>query len=158
MHCLFIFSIHIRLMRCILPVIKCASVFCVLHCMWQVCSVLESLEREYRRDEDWCSSDKATDKVTYIQQLINKHQEQKEAFLKVSICYFYSLFSAPQTLRFWTIDYITLWWKTRPPLLFSYEFIQPNEIPYSKPCIEFKHLTSSHYKWPWLFWFSDLLR
>jgi len=48
--------------------------------------VLESLDREYRRDEDWCSTDKATavdDKVVYIQQLINKHQEQKEAFLKV---------------------------------------------------------------------------
>jgi hypothetical protein len=53
---------------------------------YQVCSVLESLEREYRRDEEWCSSEKAAgveDKVAYIQQLINKHQEQKEAFLKV---------------------------------------------------------------------------
>ena len=51
-----------------------------------MCSVLESLDREYRRDEDWCSTDKAAateDKVAYIQQLINKHQEQKEAFLKV---------------------------------------------------------------------------
>jgi len=49
--------------------------------------VLESLDREYRRDEDWCNTDKAAaieDKVAYIQQLINKHQEQKEAFLKVS--------------------------------------------------------------------------
>ena len=73
----------------ILPAFKCAPVpVLFIHCMWQVCSVLESLEREYRRDEDWCSSDKATDKVTYIQQLINKHQEQKEAFLKVCICYF----------------------------------------------------------------------
>jgi len=55
-------------------------------CTLQVCSVLESLDREYRRDEDWCNSDKAAaieDKVAYIQQLINKHQEQKEAFLKV---------------------------------------------------------------------------
>ena len=52
----------------------------------QVCSVLESLDREYRRDEDWCNTDKAAaieDKVAYVQQLINKHQEQKEAFLKV---------------------------------------------------------------------------
>jgi len=50
--------------------------------------VLESLDREYRRDEDWCNTDKAAaieDKVAYIQQLINKHQEQKEAFLKVCI-------------------------------------------------------------------------
>lgn len=51
----------------------------------QVCSVLDSLEREYRREEDWCSSDKSgnTDRATLISQLINKHQEQKEAFLKV---------------------------------------------------------------------------
>ena len=59
--------------------------------------MLESLDREYRRDEDWCSTDKAAaieDKVAYIQQLINKHQEQKEAFLKVfslllHLLYFY---------------------------------------------------------------------
>lgn len=49
----------------------------------QVCSVLDSLEREYRRDEDWCSSGQQNvDKATAISQLINKHQEQKEAFLK----------------------------------------------------------------------------
>ncbi|XP_013406610.1 kalirin isoform X8 [Lingula anatina] len=50
----------------------------------QVCSVLESLEREYRRDEDWCSTDKAdqAEKGAYLVQLINKHLEQKEAFLK----------------------------------------------------------------------------
>uniref|UniRef100_A0A4W3IS77 non-specific serine/threonine protein kinase n=1 Tax=Callorhinchus milii TaxID=7868 RepID=A0A4W3IS77_CALMI len=51
----------------------------------QVCSVLESLEQEYRRDEDWCGGqDKLgpnaeTDHVT---PLISKHLEQKEAFLK----------------------------------------------------------------------------
>ncbi len=51
----------------------------------QVCSVLESLEREYRREEDWCSTEKAntSDKVAYMAQLLTKHQEQKEAFLKV---------------------------------------------------------------------------
>ena len=51
----------------------------------QVCSVLESLEREYRRDEDWCNTEKATsveNKVAYIEQQVKKHQEQKEAFLK----------------------------------------------------------------------------
>ncbi|XP_048253877.1 triple functional domain protein-like isoform X2 [Haliotis rufescens] len=50
----------------------------------QVWSVLESLDRDYKRDEDWCSSDKAhiADKVAYLVQLINKHNEQKEAFLK----------------------------------------------------------------------------
>uniref|UniRef100_A0A6P7GNL4 Kalirin-like n=1 Tax=Diabrotica virgifera virgifera TaxID=50390 RepID=A0A6P7GNL4_DIAVI len=49
----------------------------------QVCSVLDSLEREYRRDEDWCATGQGNvDKATAISQLINKHQEQKEAFLK----------------------------------------------------------------------------
>ena len=51
----------------------------------QVCSVLDSLEREYKREEDWFGANKnssAADKVTLISQLINKHQEQKEAFLK----------------------------------------------------------------------------
>ncbi|KAL1516598.1 hypothetical protein ABEB36_000493 [Hypothenemus hampei] len=54
----------------------------------QVCSVLDSLEKEYRRDDDWCSNTTSTstgqsmDKATAISQLINKHQEQKEAFLK----------------------------------------------------------------------------
>lgn len=50
----------------------------------QVCTVLDSLEREYKRDEDWCSSEKLVsgDKVSAISQHINKHQEQKEAFLK----------------------------------------------------------------------------
>jgi triple functional domain protein len=63
----------------------------------QVCSVLDSLEREYKRDEDWCgggtpadkmgavgsnATSSGTDKATAVSQLINKHQEQKEAFLK----------------------------------------------------------------------------
>lgn len=52
----------------------------------QVCSVLESLEQEYKREEDWCGgADKLgpnceTDHVT---PMISKHLEQKEAFLKV---------------------------------------------------------------------------
>lgn len=53
---------------------------------FQVCSVLESLEQEYKREEDWCGgADKLgpnceTDHVT---PMISKHLEQKEAFLKV---------------------------------------------------------------------------
>ncbi|KAB0374102.1 hypothetical protein FD755_014358 [Muntiacus reevesi] len=51
----------------------------------QVCSVLESLEQEYRRDEDWCGGrDKlgpATE-IDHVIPLISKHLEQKEAFLK----------------------------------------------------------------------------
>ncbi|XP_015585806.1 triple functional domain protein isoform X4 [Cephus cinctus] len=45
----------------------------------QVRSVLDSLEREYRRDEDWCSSG---EKGVQVPTLVGKHQEQKEAFLK----------------------------------------------------------------------------
>ncbi|XP_072931286.1 kalirin isoform X2 [Epargyreus clarus] len=59
----------------------------------QVCSVLDSLEREYRRDEDWCGSAAAPaadelqltqnlDKAAQVAALIVKHGEQKEAFLK----------------------------------------------------------------------------
>ncbi|XP_075990481.1 trio Rho guanine nucleotide exchange factor isoform X3 [Anticarsia gemmatalis] len=59
----------------------------------QVCSVLDSLEREYRRDEDWCGSSSAPpadeqtlqqniDKAAQVAALIVKHGEQKEAFLK----------------------------------------------------------------------------
>lgn len=52
----------------------------------QVCSVLESLEQEYRRDEDWCGShDKLgmSADTDHLLPLISKHLEQKEAFLKV---------------------------------------------------------------------------
>ncbi|XP_031622402.1 kalirin isoform X2 [Contarinia nasturtii] len=48
----------------------------------QVCSVLDSLDREYRRDEDWCGGGGDPNKPQTIVQLITKHQEQKEAFLK----------------------------------------------------------------------------
>ncbi|KAG2459312.1 KALRN protein, partial [Polypterus senegalus] len=53
----------------------------------QVCSVLESLEQEYRRDEDWCGGhDKlgSTSDTDHVIPLISKHLEQKEAFLKSS--------------------------------------------------------------------------
>lgn len=54
----------------------------------QVCSVLESLERDYRRDDDWCQKEgaphtaEATDKAATITLKIEKHQEQKESFLR----------------------------------------------------------------------------
>ncbi|XP_068142683.1 LOW QUALITY PROTEIN: triple functional domain protein [Drosophila tropicalis] len=52
----------------------------------QVCSVLDSLEREYKREEDWCGgggSGSGSEKVqTSVIQHMSKHQEQKEAFLK----------------------------------------------------------------------------
>ena len=44
--------------------------------------MLESLEQEYRREEDWCGGgDRQPEQLL---PLINKHMEQKEAFLKVS--------------------------------------------------------------------------
>jgi len=53
---------------------------------------LDSLEREYKREDDWLLRNPAglgsgiddpnNDRVALILQLINKHQEQKEAFLK----------------------------------------------------------------------------
>uniref|UniRef100_A0A3Q0T668 non-specific serine/threonine protein kinase n=1 Tax=Amphilophus citrinellus TaxID=61819 RepID=A0A3Q0T668_AMPCI len=51
----------------------------------QVCSVLESLEQEYRREEDWCGThDKlgSSSDSDHLLPLISKHLEQKEAFLK----------------------------------------------------------------------------
>ncbi|KAF2359799.1 Dbl (DH) domain [Trinorchestia longiramus] len=53
----------------------------------QVCSVLESLERDYRRDDDWCQKDinvdgGICDKASALHLRIEKHQEQKESFLR----------------------------------------------------------------------------
>ncbi|KAM9767056.1 LOW QUALITY PROTEIN: kalirin RhoGEF kinase b [Menidia menidia] len=46
----------------------------------QVCGVLESLEQEYRREEDWCGAgDRQPEQLL---PLVSKHMEQKEAFLK----------------------------------------------------------------------------
>lgn len=44
--------------------------------------MLESLEQEYRREEDWCGG--GDRQVEQLLPLINKHMEQKEAFLKVT--------------------------------------------------------------------------
>uniref|UniRef100_A0A8B9C353 Trio Rho guanine nucleotide exchange factor n=1 Tax=Anser brachyrhynchus TaxID=132585 RepID=A0A8B9C353_9AVES len=51
----------------------------------QVCSVLESLEQEYKREEDWCGgADKLgpNSETDHVTPMISKHLEQKEAFLK----------------------------------------------------------------------------
>lgn len=56
--------------------------------MFQVCSVLESLEQEYKREEDWCGgADKLgpNSESDHVTPMISKHLEQKEAFLKVRI-------------------------------------------------------------------------
>lgn len=64
--------------------VLCIEIFCVYLQVW---GVLESLDADYKRDEDWCSTERANagDKANYLLQLINKHNEQKEAFLKVLI-------------------------------------------------------------------------
>ncbi|XP_053725094.1 kalirin-like isoform X1 [Synchiropus splendidus] len=46
----------------------------------QVCGVLESLEQEYRREEDWCGGGER--QPEQLLPLVSKHTEQKEAFLK----------------------------------------------------------------------------
>lgn len=54
----------------------------------QVCSVLESLEQEYKREEDWCGgADKLgpNSESDHVTPMISKHLEQKEAFLKVQL-------------------------------------------------------------------------
>ncbi|XP_057691051.1 triple functional domain protein isoform X1 [Corythoichthys intestinalis] len=51
----------------------------------QVCSVLESLEQEYKREEDWCGgADKLgpNSESDHVTPMVSKHLEQKEAFLK----------------------------------------------------------------------------
>ncbi|XP_054897787.1 triple functional domain protein isoform X1 [Poeciliopsis prolifica] len=51
----------------------------------QVCSVLESLEQEYKREEDWCGgADKLgpNSETDHVTPMVSKHLEQKEAFLK----------------------------------------------------------------------------
>lgn len=64
----------------------CTVVSCTVSSMFQVCSVLESLEQEYKREEDWCGG---ADKLgpnsdsDHVTPMISKHLEQKEAFLKV---------------------------------------------------------------------------
>lgn len=71
------------------------TVYFYLHvCVLQVCSVLESLEQEYKREEDWCGG---TDKLgpnsesDHVTPMISKHLEQKEAFLKVPGAYTHAL-------------------------------------------------------------------
>ncbi|CAB1346629.1 unnamed protein product, partial [Coregonus sp. 'balchen'] len=82
----------------------------------QVCSVLESLEQEYRRDEDWCGGhDKlgAMAETDHVIPLISKHLEQKEAFLKactlarrnaeVFLKYIHRNNRENRVLHFWTM-------------------------------------------------------
>lgn len=49
--------------------------------------MLESLEQEYKREEDWCGgADKLGPncETDHVSPMISKHLEQKEAFLKVN--------------------------------------------------------------------------
>lgn len=62
------------------PVSPCLCLTQLSTCL-QVCGVLESLEQEYRREEDWCGGGER--QPEQLMPLINKHMEQKEAFLKV---------------------------------------------------------------------------
>lgn len=78
---------------------------CVLVCVCvcpQVCSVLESLEQEYKREEDWCGgADKLGPncETDHVSPMISKHLEQKEAFLKVNIYDVMVIFRTSSHLR-----------------------------------------------------------
>lgn len=68
------------------PVLHRTVVLYTVSSMSQVCSVLESLEQEYKREEDWCGgADKLgpNSESDHVTPMISKHLEQKEAFLKV---------------------------------------------------------------------------
>lgn len=68
---------------------KFVNVFVVFYkILEQVCSVFESLEQEYKREEDWCGGvDKLglNFEMDYVMFMISKYLEQKEVFLKVCI-------------------------------------------------------------------------
>lgn len=71
----------LRLRGCV-----CGAAFTLAANACQVCSVLESLEQEYKREEDWCGgADKLgpNSESDHVTPMISKHLEQKEAFLKV---------------------------------------------------------------------------
>lgn len=67
--------------------VLCTVSLCSVCSITQVCSVLESLEQEYKREEDWCGgADKLgpNSESDHVTPMISKHLEQKEAFLKVT--------------------------------------------------------------------------
>lgn len=67
--------------------LHCTVLLCTVCSMSQVCSVLESLEQEYKREEDWCGgADKLgpNSESDHVTPMISKHLEQKEAFIKVT--------------------------------------------------------------------------
>lgn len=67
--------------------VLCTVPLCSVCSITQVCSVLESLEQEYKREEDWCGgADKLgpNSESDHVTPMISKHLEQKEAFLKVT--------------------------------------------------------------------------
>lgn len=64
-----------------LPICLSFCLYTYLSACLQVCGVLESLEQEYRREEDWCGGGERQPEL--LLPLVSKHMEQKEAFLKV---------------------------------------------------------------------------
>lgn len=74
-------------MQCNAAAGSCAVLDVAACSLAQVCSVLESLEQEYKREEDWCGgADKLgpNSESDHVTPMISKHLEQKEAFLKVT--------------------------------------------------------------------------
>lgn len=74
--------------------LNCRLILCAASSTSQVCSVLESLEQEYKREEDWCGgADKLgpNSESDHVTPMISKHLEQKEAFLKVIKFFWFEL-------------------------------------------------------------------
>lgn len=81
--------------------------------------MLESLEQEYKREEDWCGgADKLgpNSETDHVTPMISKHLEQKEAFLKVRFDFFlwFSVFwqACSQML---TLTVLKCMWKATVP-------------------------------------------
>ena len=64
--------------------------------------MLESLEQEYKREEDWCGgADKLgpNSETDHVTPMISKHLEQKEAFLKVEFTIFFVVFRVLESMQ-----------------------------------------------------------
>ena len=82
--------------------------------------MLESLEQEYKREEDWCGgADKLgpNSETDHVTPMISKHLEQKEAFLKVLFAIFlWSSVSWEMCSQMLTLTMLKCMWKVTVPI------------------------------------------
>lgn len=80
--------------------------------------MLESLEQEYKREEDWCGgADKLgpNSETDHVTPMISKHLEQKEAFLKVRLGIFLWSPVSWEACRQTALTVLTWLWKATVP-------------------------------------------